>query len=93
MTFKSIALAAALFALPLTVSASITGGTALAAVVGGGGSNSGGNSSSEGGNSEPSSPAGLCVPASSYSLAEARRQMNDGCPRTIIIQIGSLRLI
>jgi hypothetical protein len=100
MTFKTIALAAALFALPLGISASISGGTAFAATVGGGGGGGntggggpGGNSGSEGGNSEPSSPAGLCVPASSYSLAEARRHMNDGCPKTITIQIGSLRLI
>ncbi len=94
MTFKTIALAAALFALPLGISASITGGTAFALTnSNGGGGGPGGNSGSEGGNSEPSSPAGLCVPASSYSLAEARRHMNDRCPKTITIQIGSLRLI
>jgi hypothetical protein len=97
MTFKSITLAAALFALPLAVSASITSGAALAATVGGGGTNgggnAGGNSSPEGGNTEAAVPAGLCVPASSYSLAEARRHMNDGCAKTITIQIGSLRLI
>ena len=92
MTFKSIALAAALFALPLAVSASITGGTALAAQVGGGG-NAGGNSSSEGSNSESALPASVCVPSNSYSLAEARRHVNDGCPKTMTIQIGSLRLI
>ncbi len=92
MTFKSIALAATLFALPLA--ASITGGTAFAATFGGGvGGGGGGNSSSEGGNAEPATPAGLCVPASSYSLAEARRHQNDGCPKTMTIRIGSFRLI
>jgi hypothetical protein len=93
MTFKSITLAAALFALPLGISASITGGAALAATVGGGGGgggNAGSNSSPEGGTSEAAVPAGLCVPASSYSLAEARRHTNDGCPKTVTIRIGTL---
>jgi hypothetical protein len=92
MTFKSIAIAAALFALPLAVSASITGGAALAATVGGGGAGVGGNSSSEGSNTEAAVSAGLCVPVSSYSLAEARRHKNDGCPKTVTIRIGSLYL-
>jgi hypothetical protein len=92
MTFKSIALAATLLALPLAVTASITGGAALAATVGGGGGTPGTGSDAGGSNTEPSLPVSLCVLASSNTLAEARRHANDGCPKTVTIRIGSLAL-
>ncbi len=84
MTFKSIAIAAALLTLPLA------GGTAFAAQVGGGGGG-GGSSDNGGGGVESAVPSSLCVPASTYSLAQALRSAQDGCPKSVTIRIGAIQ--
>ena len=100
MTFKSIALAAAMFALPLALTDSIAGGSALAVTVGsGGGGGSGGGSagggavgSEGGGNVEPGMTPAFCIPANTNSLDAAQLQAKYGCPKTVTLRIGSLRL-
>jgi hypothetical protein len=91
MTIKSIALAAAMLALPLAVSAPMLGGAAHAIDLGGKGGDSSG--SADGGNVAASTPAAACVPHSHNKSADAARHANEGCPKSVSIMIGNYRLI
>jgi hypothetical protein len=91
MTIKSIALAAAMLALPLAVSAPLLGGGAQAATTGGGGG--GASGSTDGGSVEGGQLAAACVPRSHNRSTDAALHMNEGCPKSVSIVIAGYRLI